>query len=116
LDQLAIKEAGNLEPAFSVYFLHSQTAISPLRARWEDILQTGAANPPVEEITTEDLLRQADQMIVASQRERQRIEATMPSPSLEWQQEAAHFAETASSRPAPEAELAEVAASSSKRG
>jgi hypothetical protein len=70
---------------------------------------------PSSEFETEDLLRQAAEMIGVSQRERQRIEATMPSPSEEWQKEATHFAETAPSRQALETELAEVALASSKR-
>ena len=68
------------------------------------------------EVATEDLLRQAAEMIGVSQRERQRIEATMPSPSDEWQQESEHFAETAPSRGTTEAEVVEVALASSKDG
>jgi hypothetical protein len=69
------------------------------------------------QVATEDLLRQAAEMIGASQRVRQRIEATMPRPSDEWQQESEHFAETAQSRGAPqEAEVVEAALASSNRG
>jgi hypothetical protein len=68
------------------------------------------------EVATEDLLRQAAEMIEVSQRERQRIEATMPRPSDEWQQESEHLAETAQSRETTEAEVVEVALASANRG